>query len=187
MAISALIREQLQKAVRYLQDTQRAQCDEEIDPPEYDAKCEALLPLLRREIKAHFHVHRADDIFTAYSAGRGVFARLPIGARHRGHLIARELAQAGAGVICGPVIGARTKPSCATTAGRMRLSWGAMACRLPSAPTILRCQSIPCAQRRACLAGGIDKTEAIRSITVYRRSWSASTTTGGNPRARKGR
>jgi imidazolonepropionase-like amidohydrolase len=33
--------------------------------PEFDIKNEALIPLLKREIKAHFHCHRADDIMTA--------------------------------------------------------------------------------------------------------------------------
>ncbi len=64
-ATAALIREQLCKAKRYLEDTVRASQEEDFDKPDYDAKCEALLPVLRREIKAFFHAHRADDICTA--------------------------------------------------------------------------------------------------------------------------
>ena len=74
MATAAIIREQLQKALRYKEDMdeyKRNQNDEgtddEVSKPDFDAKCEALLPLFNKEnkLKAHFHCHRADDIFTA--------------------------------------------------------------------------------------------------------------------------
>ena len=65
MATTALIREQLYKAKRYQEELERAEKDEDFDRPEFDIKCEALLPALRREIQVHFHAHRADDIFTA--------------------------------------------------------------------------------------------------------------------------
>ena len=65
MATAALIREQLQKALRYHEDLLKAEEDEDTDPPDFDVKCDALLPVVRGELKAHFHCHRADDIFTA--------------------------------------------------------------------------------------------------------------------------
>ena len=66
MAITALIREGLYKARRYVHDMDSYYSDSEnYDPPEYDIKCEALMPLLDRKIKAFFHCHRADDICTA--------------------------------------------------------------------------------------------------------------------------
>ena len=65
MATAALIREQLHKAKHYLEDKKRALEDEDSTPPEYDLKCEALIPALEKEIQVHFHAHRADDIFTA--------------------------------------------------------------------------------------------------------------------------
>lgn len=63
MATAAIIREGLYKAKRYLEQWEAV--EEAEDQPDYDAKCEALLPLLRREYKAHFHCHRADDMMTA--------------------------------------------------------------------------------------------------------------------------
>ncbi len=47
MATAAVIREQLLAAGRYGQDKDRAAADPDVDEPEYDAKCEALLPVLR--------------------------------------------------------------------------------------------------------------------------------------------
>ena len=38
-------------------------------PPERDLKMEALVPVLRREMRVHIHAHRADDILTAVRIG----------------------------------------------------------------------------------------------------------------------
>ncbi|MBE6862808.1 MAG: amidohydrolase, partial [Ruminococcus sp.] len=60
MAITALIREGLAKARRYSHDLDSYYSDSEnYDPPEYDIKCEALIPVLQRKQKAFFHCHRA--------------------------------------------------------------------------------------------------------------------------------
>ncbi|HOV41640.1 MAG TPA: amidohydrolase, partial [Oscillospiraceae bacterium] len=45
MATAALIREALFKAKKYEKDLKASKDDSEIDPPEFDMKCEALLPL----------------------------------------------------------------------------------------------------------------------------------------------
>ncbi|MGN1030213.1 MAG: amidohydrolase, partial [Butyricicoccaceae bacterium] len=63
MATAALIREALYQAAEY--GRKKRSAEEESDQPDYDAKHEALLPVLDRRIQAHFHAHRADDIFTA--------------------------------------------------------------------------------------------------------------------------
>ena len=86
MATAALIREQLQKAKRYQMDCQRALEDEELDQPEYDAKCEALLPVLRGELPVHFHAHRLDDIFTAVRLAKEFHLRFAIVHGTEGHL-----------------------------------------------------------------------------------------------------
>lgn len=74
MATAAVIREQLSKAKRYLEDQIKADQSPEgdYDPPEYDAGCEALAPLLERKIQAHFHAHRADDILLRFVSLRNL-------------------------------------------------------------------------------------------------------------------
>lgn len=74
MATAAVIREQLSKAKRYLEDQIKADQSSEgdYDPPEYDAGCEALAPLLERKIQAHFHAHRADDILPRFVSLRNL-------------------------------------------------------------------------------------------------------------------
>lgn len=112
MAVASIIREQLYKAKRYSEDMLKVEQDEEgdTDPPEYDIKCEALLPLLRREVPAHFHAHRADDICTALRLIREFELDGVIVHGTEGYLVAEELAEAGIPVICGPIICTRGKP-----------------------------------------------------------------------------
>ena len=75
MATAALIREQLSKALRYLNDKRLAeQNSEDYDEPEYDMKCEALLPVLNREMKAIFHAHRADDILLQFGLQKSLIS-----------------------------------------------------------------------------------------------------------------
>ena len=71
-----LIRDQLMKAKRYEEAVVRAEEDSEIDPPEYDGKCEALLPVLRGEVKVHFHAHRGRRYLYRHAHRGGIPAGL---------------------------------------------------------------------------------------------------------------
>lgn len=112
MAITAIIREQLYKAKRYCEDIAKAKEDPDgdTDMPEYDMKCEALLPLLNREIKAHFHAHRADDICTALRIIKEFNLDGVIIHCTEGYMVADALAVSGVPAVCGPIISTRTKP-----------------------------------------------------------------------------
>lgn len=110
MAIASVIRDQLTKAKRYMEDLERAREDEELDPPDVDSKCEALIPVLKREVKAHFHAHRADDICTAIRLSREFHLDSVIIHGTEGYLIADTIAQSGLPVVCGPIISTRSKP-----------------------------------------------------------------------------
>lgn len=113
MAIAAIIREQLIKTQRYMQDIENAKDDEDTEEPEFDAKCEALIPLLKREIKAHIHAHRADDICTAIRLCKEFNLDGVIVHGTEGHLIADIIAQEKINVISGPIIASRSKPELA--------------------------------------------------------------------------
>ena len=110
MATAAMIREGLAKAQRYQQELDFAESDPDEHMPDYDAKSEALLPLLERDVKAHFHCHRADDICTAIRIAREFNLDYVIIHGTEGHLIADILAEENA----------RSLPvrSCATAASR---------------------------------------------------------------------
>ncbi len=111
MATAALIREQLAKAKRYLNDKRLAeQNSEDYDEPEYDIKCEALLPVLNRDMKAIFHAHRADDIFTAIRLSKEFDLDYVLVHCTEGHLIADVLRAEQAKVVTGPFLCDRSKP-----------------------------------------------------------------------------
>lgn len=113
MAIAAVIREALYKAKRYGEDVDKA-LYEDGDLPEYDIKSEALLPLLDRRIKAHFHCHRADDIFTAVRIANEFSLDYTLVHCTDGYLVAGELAEEKCSAVIGPVICDRCKPEMAS-------------------------------------------------------------------------
>ena len=110
MATAALIREALFKAKKYAEDIEKAKEDEDIDEPEFDMKSDALLPLLKREISAHFHCHRADDICTAIRICKEFKLDCVIVHATEGYKIADILALEKVKAIVGPVICDRSKP-----------------------------------------------------------------------------
>jgi len=167
MGTAAIIREQLCKAQRYKADLERAAQDDDLDPPEYDARCEALLPLLRGEIAAHFHAHKAYDILTAMRICKEFSLRCVIIHGTEGHLVADILAQEQVNVVCGPLICGRTKPelgglvaqSCAllSQAG-VRL---AICTDHPEVPQEYLLMSASVAR-----AGGLSERAAVSAITI---------------------
>lgn len=111
MATAALIREQLHKAKRYYENKMKAEnTDGDYDLPEYDAKFEALIPVLKGSIPAHFHVHRADDIFTAIRISKEFNIDIAIVHGTEGHLIVDALKNENIPVLSGPFLTGRTKP-----------------------------------------------------------------------------
>ncbi|MBT7166082.1 MAG: amidohydrolase [Victivallales bacterium] len=108
MAIAALIRETMEKARRYQQRIEAAK-DAPDSLPDYDAKLEALLPVLRRQIPLKCHAHRADDMFTALRLAREFDLRITLDHATDGALIAADLAREGVACIVGPSFGHRSK------------------------------------------------------------------------------
>lgn len=111
MATASIIREQLNKTKRYLCEKDKAEeKPSEYDLPEFDAKCEALVPLLKKEISAHIHAHRADDIFTAIRIAKEFNINYVIVHATEGHLIAEKLKSEQVSILSGPVLSDRSKP-----------------------------------------------------------------------------
>ncbi len=113
MATAALIREQLCKAKEYAEKLDKAASDEDEEKPEYDAKLEALVPVVRGELPVHIHAHRADDIATGIRISKEFGLKYVIVHGTEGYLISDLLAQEGAAVIIGPSLGDRSKPELA--------------------------------------------------------------------------
>ncbi|MCJ7818304.1 MAG: amidohydrolase [Syntrophales bacterium] len=78
-------------------------------PPERDLKLEALGKVLKRELKARVHAHRADDMLTAIRIAEEFNLDLTLEHATEGHKIAALLAEKGIPVTVGPILFSRTK------------------------------------------------------------------------------
>lgn len=166
MATAAIIREQLLKARRYREKMQRAAEDED-DEPDFDFKCESLLPLLDGKIQAHFHAHRADDIFTAIRIAKEFHLDYVLVHGTDGHLIADELAREGAKVLSGPILSDRSKPELHNLTPKCPgvLSKAGLEPALITDHPVIPAQYLPlCAGLAA--REGMDPDAALRAITI---------------------
>ncbi len=111
LATAALIKEALVKAKKYASAMAEYQNDpENCDEPEYDDKNEALAPVVNGILPAHFHAHRADDIFTAVRIAKQFSLKYTLVHCTEGYLAAEELAKEGISAILGPNMTDRSKP-----------------------------------------------------------------------------
>ncbi|HDQ74147.1 MAG TPA: amidohydrolase [Chloroflexi bacterium] len=78
-------------------------------PPERDLKLEALGQVLRRELKARVHAHRADDMLTAIRVAEEFDLDLTLEHATEGYKIADILAKKGIPVTVGPILFSRAK------------------------------------------------------------------------------
>lgn len=111
MGTMALIREALYKARDYARSVAKAESED--DKPDFDIKNEALLPLLRREIPAKIHAHRADDICSALRLADEFGIDVTIEHCTDGEVIADILAKRNVPVMLGPTLTDRSKPELA--------------------------------------------------------------------------
>ena len=173
MATAAIIREQLQKALRYKSDLDEYKAkkgtDDEVGKPDLDVKCEALLPLFdpQNKLKAHFHCHRADDIFTAVRIAKEFDLDYVLIHCTDGGIIADELAEDAPAVVLGPLFGDRGKPELAhhdITTPKILSERGikfAICTDHPETPI----QYLPMTAALA-VRGGLSREEALRAITA---------------------
>ena len=167
MATAAIIRENLAKAVEYGEKLDRAAEDEDEDKPDYDAKLEALLPVIRGELPVHIHAHRADDIATGIRISKEFGLKCVIVHGTEGHLIADLLAQENIPVITGPSLGDRSKPELAnmTIEGANILSRHGVKIAICTDHPVTPEQYLPLCAALA-VKGGMAPENALAAITI---------------------
>lgn len=167
MATAAIIRENLRKAVEYGEKLDKAARDEDADPPDYDAKLEALLPVVRGELPVHIHAHRADDIATGVRIAKEFNLKCVIVHGTEGHLIPELLAGEHVPVITGPALGDRSKPELAnmTLKNPLILSRAGVDVAICTDHPEVPIQYLPLCAALA-VKGGMDPEEALAAITV---------------------
>lgn len=168
MATAALIRQALFEAQAYGRKKQAAEENPELDPPDFDMKHEALLPVLRRQIQAHFHAHRLDDVFTAIRIAKEFSLNYVIVHGTESYLAADLMAAEGARVVTGPNLLDRCKPELKnmTFGGPAELRKAGVLCSIctdhPETPLKYLTICAAVAQK-----SGLSHEDAIRAITIY--------------------
>lgn len=108
MGTMALIREALYKAKDYSNSLYAS--EEDGDKVDFDMKNDALLPLIRKEIPAKIHAHRADDICSALRLAKEFDINVTIEHCTDGEVISDILASKNVPVMLGPTLTDRSKP-----------------------------------------------------------------------------
>ena len=113
MGNAALLRQALVETQNYLAKWERyeakRQKGEEAEPPERNLKWEALGKVLRRELKARIHCHRADDILTAMRIAEEFNLDITVEHATEGYKLADLLARKSIPCVVGPILFSRTK------------------------------------------------------------------------------
>ncbi len=167
MTNASLIREALSKAQQYL-DKKKAAAGDPEKMPAYDAKSEALLPVLEGRLPLKAHAHQANDLFTALRIAKEYGLSITLEHVTEGHLIPEELAAEGVPLAVGPTL---THPSKFELQNR---SWdtpavlakaGCQVSIITDAPVIPQQYLTLCAG--LAMKAGLSEYDALRAVTIH--------------------
>jgi len=162
---AATLRKALFEAKDYLQRKESGEAGD--DGFKKDFKKEALLPVIKGELKAKIHAHRADDIVSAVRVAEEFGLDYSIDHCTEGHKVKDFLAEKEAEAVVGPSLTARSKRELVErtfkTAGI--LAKAGLTVAITSDSPVVPIQYLP------LLAGfavreGMEKAEALRAITI---------------------
>ncbi|MDR0841118.1 MAG: amidohydrolase [Christensenellaceae bacterium] len=168
MATAAILRRALLEAQAY---ALKLQAEEESDKPEFDMVKEAMLPVLSRELPLKIHAHRADDILTALRIAKEFNLRITLDHCTEGHLIPEHIkaaAEAGAGIILGPLLTDRSKVELRnqTFAAPRLLHEAGVEFALMSDHPVIPVQYLPVVAALA-VRDGLPEEIALKAITLH--------------------
>lgn len=167
MATAALIRENLRKAQEYRMKQQLAQEDPDFDAPDFDMKLEALVPVLNREIQAHFHAHRLDDILTAIRIAKEFDLDYVIIHGTEAYLAPDIMEEEQVRVVTGPNLLDRCKPELRNMSfsGPVVLTHHGVLCSICTDHPETPLQYLPLCAAMA-MRSGLSRQEALAAITI---------------------
>lgn len=166
MTTASIIREALYKAKQYKEKLEAAG-DDPFKKPNYDIKCEALLPVLRKEIPLKAHAHQANDIFTAIRLAKEFDLDLTLEHVTEGHLISEELKQENLPLAIGPTLTHATKFELQNKTFETPAKLSELGCQvsiITDSPVIPQEYLALCAG--LAVKAGMDPYEALKSITI---------------------
>lgn len=166
MSTASKLRTILERTKEYMQRKEAAG-DDIMQKPAFDAKLEAMIPVMKGEIPLKAHAHRADDIFTAIRIAKDFNIGLTIEHCTDGEIIAEALAKEGCAVAVGPSLGHAEKPEVKsrsfTTPGVLAKA-GCQVSIITDSPVVQQ-QYLPLCAGMA-VKHGMDKFDALKAITI---------------------
>lgn len=167
MTTAANIRQMLFKAKEYLAKKEAAAGDV-TKMPAFDYKCEAMIPVLNKEIPLKVHAHQANDILTAVRIAREFDVKLTLEHVTEGHLIADKLAECkDVPMAVGPTLTHASKfelQNKSWTTPKVLNEKGCLVSIITDSPVIPQ-QYLPLCAGLAAKAG-MDPYEALKAITI---------------------
>ena len=178
MGNAGVLREWLMKAQDYQQKRERYEQQladykankgngKEPEPPERNLRLQALGRVLKKEIPAHVHAHRADDMLTALRIAAEFDFRVIFIHATEGYKVAGILAEKGIPCVVGPILFSRTKyelrgmnpknPAILSEAG---VKVAIQTDQMSAVKYILFDAAL-------AVREGMDEQEAIKAITIY--------------------
>lgn len=165
-AAIAILRDILSKARRYQMQIDAANGDE-LKYPSFDAKLNALIPVMRGEMPLKAHAHQANDIFSALRVAEEFGLKITLEHVTEGHLIVEELVEAGVPLAVGPTL-------CNGSKYELRnMSWetpgilakaGCHVSIITDSPVVQQSNLPICAG--FAVKAGMDPFEALKAITI---------------------
>lgn len=166
LANASVIRDLLKKAERYKEQVDAAEGDVS-KLPSFDAKLDAMLPVMRGEMPLKAHAHQANDIFTAIRIAKEFGVKLTLEHVTDGSLIADELAEEKYYLAVGPSMMTASKYELRNktweTPGKLAKA-GCHVCIITDSPVISQ-ENLPHCAGFAVKAR-MDPFEALKAITI---------------------
>ena len=166
MSTASVIRNMLFRSKEYLAKKEAAG-DDVFRKPAFDFKCEAMIPVLKKEIPLKIHAHQANDILTAIRLAKEFDVLLTIEHVTEGHLIADKLENCPYPLAVGPTLTHATKFEL------QNKSWvtpGILAAKGCHVSIITDSPVIPQEYLPLCaglaVKAGMDPFEALKAITI---------------------
>ncbi len=165
MGVAALLREKLYDAVNYSKELKAAESDP-AKAPKPNFTLEALLPVVRGEMKCRIHCHRSDDIMTAIKIAEEFKLDYSIEHCTEGFKITEELAKRNLTVVVGPLLMPPSKQEiweCSLTTPGILAEAGVTVCL--TADTGSNTAWLP-TEIGLCMARGLSEEAALASVTI---------------------
>ena len=166
MSTASVIRNMMFKAKDYLARKEAAG-DDVTKMPGFDFKCEAMIPVLKKEIPLKIHAHQANDILTAIRLAKEFDVLLTIEHVTEGHIIADKLANCPYPLAVGPTLTHASKfelKNKSWTTPGILASKGCKVSIVTDSPVIPQ-EYLPLCAGLAVKAG-MDAFEALKAITI---------------------